>query len=66
MRIEVNGEAREVAASIDVAALLVTLGHGDGRVAVELNRAIAPRSAWGATVLKAGDRVEIVAFVGGG
>ena len=36
------------------------------RVAVELNREIVPRDRWSETLLKDGDRLEIVHFVGGG
>jgi sulfur carrier protein len=36
------------------------------RVAVELNLDIVPRATWESTVLKDGDRLEIVHFVGGG
>jgi thiamine biosynthesis protein ThiS len=36
------------------------------RVAVELNLEIAPRTTWGVTVLKPGDKLELVHFVGGG
>ncbi len=36
------------------------------RVAVELNRAIVTRKDFAAATLHAGDRVEIVTFVGGG
>jgi thiamine biosynthesis protein ThiS len=36
------------------------------RVAVELNRDIVPRDRWQETLLKDGDRLEIVHFVGGG
>jgi thiamine biosynthesis protein ThiS len=36
------------------------------RVAVELNREIVPRPEWPGTLLKDGDRLEIVHFVGGG
>jgi thiamine biosynthesis protein ThiS len=35
-------------------------------VAVELNRDIVPRAKWAASELHAGDRLEIVHFVGGG
>jgi thiamine biosynthesis protein ThiS len=35
-------------------------------VAVELNRNIVPRTDWAATVLRNGDRLEVVHFVGGG
>jgi sulfur carrier protein len=33
---------------------------------VELNRDIVPRDRWAATLLKEGDRLEVVHFVGGG
>jgi sulfur carrier protein len=36
------------------------------RVAVELNLEIVPRSRWEATLLKDGDKLEVVHFVGGG
>lgn len=36
------------------------------RIAVELNGEILPKSKYGDTVLKDGDIVEIVNFVGGG
>jgi thiamine biosynthesis protein ThiS len=37
-----------------------------GRVAVELNRNLVPRSQWAETNLAEGDQLEIVHFVGGG
>ena len=46
---------------------LVALHRLDPRqVAVERNRAIVPRSAYAATALMDGDRIEIVGFIGGG
>jgi len=36
------------------------------RVAIELNRNIAPRDQWPETQLAEGDQLEIVQFVGGG
>ena len=66
MRIEVNGQPREVAANVTVAALLRELGIADGPVAVERNRAIVPRAQHEATTLREGDQLEVVQFVGGG
>jgi sulfur carrier protein len=66
MRIEVNGETRDVPAALTVRGLLDTLGIGDGPVAVERNGQIVPRAQHGATELINGDKVEIVQFVGGG
>lgn len=66
MRIEVNGEPRDVASGITVRELLAVLGAADGPVAVERNRAIVPRAEHGSTVLADGDHLEVVQFVGGG
>lgn len=66
MRIEVNGEPREVAHDTSVSALLSSLGIGDGPVAVERNLQIVPRAQHAVTLLCEGDKLEIVHFVGGG
>lgn len=66
MRLTVNGEVREAADSATIADLLASLGIEKGRVAVEYNREIAPRSQWAAIALREGDNLEIVQFVGGG
>ncbi len=36
------------------------------RIAIELNRNVARRNEWANVILKEGDRIEIVHFVGGG
>ena len=64
--IVVTGENREAPAGATVVQLLETLGLRAGRVAIERNLQILPRSEWGATRVVAGDRYEIVQFVGGG
>ncbi|MDA1132549.1 MAG: sulfur carrier protein ThiS [Proteobacteria bacterium] len=66
MHLTINGEAKEFAASLSVESLLAELGIDRRRVALERNLEIVPRSAYGETLLKDGDRVEIVQFVGGG
>lgn len=66
MNVVVNGERREVPPETTVAGLLVQLGWGDERVAVERNAHIVPRAEHGATVLREGDELEVVNFVGGG
>lgn len=65
MTLTINGEARDFAAA-NVAELIEQLGMKQDRVAVELNRNIIPRERWAETPLSAGDRLEIVHFVGGG
>ena len=62
----VNDEARELPAEASVADLVVALGLGPRRIAVELNRAVVPRADYAATRLRDGDTVEIIHFVGGG
>lgn len=66
MNVVVNGESREVPDGLSVAALLAHLGLQMGRVAIERNLAILPRSQWDSTRVQPGDRYEIVHFVGGG
>ncbi len=65
MRIEVNGEGREVTAST-VLELVTELGLDPLKVAVERNLEIVPRSLHATTALADGDRIELVQFVGGG
>ena len=64
--ITVNGEPRAVPAEMRVSELVAEIGLQPERVALELNREILARSNWNTTVLTAGDRLEIVHFVGGG
>ena len=66
MKIHINGEVREVFEGLPVIALLDELGVQKERVAVELNLDIVPKGRFADTILKDGDRVEIVSFVGGG
>ncbi len=66
MQLTVNGETREFAAGLTLAALVEQLGMRADRLAIELNREIVPRDRWPATSLNDGDRLEIVHFVGGG
>ena len=64
--VSVNGAALQVAEGVTVAGLLGQLGLDRRKVAVERNEEIVVRSTYGATVLQAGDRIEIVHFIGGG
>jgi sulfur carrier protein len=66
MIVQINGEKREVGTSLSVAELLEELSIRPGRVVIELNRDVLPRDAYQNTLLKEGDAVEIVHFVGGG
>ena len=66
MRILVNGTDREVPERITVSALLRMLDLPEGRIAVERNREVIPRSLHSEIRLSEGDRLELVRFVGGG
>jgi len=66
MEISVNGEKCRFAVPPSVAELLRDRGLEGRRVAVERNGEIVPKSGHAATQLADGDRVEIVAAVGGG
>jgi len=66
MNIYINGEGREVPENLTLAALLGWLNLPADRVAVERNRELASRSTWAETVIRPGDRLEVVHFVGGG
>ena len=66
IQIVVNGEAREVPADLGVTGLLLHLELPADRVAIEHNLEVLPRSQWLTTIVKSGDRFEIVQLVGGG
>jgi thiazole synthase len=64
--ITLNGDRVELSAPLTVAELLAALEIDAGRVAVEHNLVVLKRPAFGQTVVRDGDEVEIVNFVGGG
>ncbi len=64
--ITVNGDNRAMSVGATVTDLLRELGLDPGRVAIERNLEILPRPKWAETRVEAGDRYEIVQFVGGG
>ena len=66
MQIQLNGEPRDIADNISIPELLASLRLKAETVAVELNQSVIRRAQWENTMLKAGDKVEIVHFVGGG
>ena len=66
MKITVNGREMEVADGLSVEALLAHLAVKREFTAVAVNREVTPKSAYEATMLRDGDRVEIVRPMGGG
>ena len=66
IEVVVNGAAKKIARGTTVAQLIAELGLGERRVAVERNREVVPRDRHATCRLEAGDRLELVSFVGGG
>jgi thiamine biosynthesis protein ThiS len=66
MTITLNGDQHELAAPLSVSELLQQLEIDARRVAVELNLTVVKKAAYDSALLKDGDEVEIVNFVGGG
>ncbi|MGY6704059.1 sulfur carrier protein ThiS [Roseinatronobacter sp.] len=65
MKIDVNGEMRDIAAT-SVDAALAELGWGGARVATALNGEFLPKAARADTALRDGDRLEVLAPMQGG
>ena len=63
--VKVNGENKDIAGKT-VAEYLLTTNYDIKRIATELNGDIVPKALYPDTVLKDGDSIEIVSFVGGG
>ncbi|HWR36324.1 MAG TPA: sulfur carrier protein ThiS [Clostridia bacterium] len=66
MKLIINGEEKDFTSGLTLAALISQLGIKGDRIAVELNRDIAPRASWETIELTEGDKLEVVHFVGGG
>jgi len=65
-KIIVNGESQEVSEGTSIALLAKELGINLDRAAFELNREILDKAVIGEKILRDGDVLEIVTFVGGG
>ncbi|MDO4474112.1 MAG: sulfur carrier protein ThiS [Eubacteriales bacterium] len=61
----VNGEELDIAGKT-VAEYLAATNYDPKRIAVERNGDIVLKSQYGETILKDGDTLEVVSFVGGG
>jgi thiamine biosynthesis protein ThiS len=66
MTIKLNGDPHELSGPLSVSHLLQELEIDSRRVAVELNLTVVKKALYDSSVIKDGDEVEIVNFVGGG
>ena len=64
--VTINGHSIELKSSITIADYLAQNNYKTDRIAVELNETIIPKDSYASTILKDGDVLEIVSFVGGG
>tara|TARA_B100001939_G_scaffold201813_1_gene173429 strand:+ start:24360 stop:24572 length:213 start_codon:yes stop_codon:yes gene_type:complete len=66
INIIINGDPHKVEANQDLYCLLENLGIDPSKVAVERNLEIVPRSTYQDVMIREGDKLEIVHFIGGG
>ena len=66
MELIVNGAPESVPPASSLAGFVVAKGLPAASLVVELNRRIVPQGEWATTSLVAGDRLELLSFVGGG
>ena len=68
MNVHLNGTLRTVEGSstVEAAAVLAGIDSGERGVAIAVDGAVVPRSAWSSTALRDGQRVEIVRATAGG
>jgi sulfur carrier protein len=66
MEIILNDEKVKLKADISLADLIANYNLSSNQVAIELNRKIVAEEEFSNVRLKAGDKVELIEFVGGG
>jgi len=66
MNIKVNGEMREMREGSTLHDLIHELGLEERVMAAALNMEIVKQDAWEYAILKDGDTIELLDFVGGG
>jgi sulfur carrier protein len=66
MKIQLNGESRDIPEDSTAQKLVELLELKGKRLAMEINHEIVPRSLYVDTLLHEGDQIEIVHAIGGG
>lgn len=66
MQVKVNGEMREIADETTLYTLISVLGLEERVMAAAVNMQIVKQNAWDEAILKEGDVIELLDFVGGG
>jgi len=65
MKLTLNGESKDIEVST-LDALVMALKLEQRTIAIELNRAVVPRSEYATTHLQEHDQIELVHMIGGG
>lgn len=66
MEIQVNGKKMELEQAVTLEELVTILKHDKRQIAAEVNLEIIEKDKYTEVMLKEGDVVEIVSFMGGG
>lgn len=66
MHVTINAQAHDIEANSTVAALIEHLALQNKRLAIEVNKALVPRSLFSSHQLNENDQIEIVQAIGGG
>jgi sulfur carrier protein len=66
LKITVNGKLIEISENTSLSEFIEARKLKQGGVIAELNEKVIARGTWGNMVLTEGDRLELVALVGGG
>ncbi len=66
IRVFINGKENFLDSNINILSLLQQLNLKPERVAVEVNKNVIPKEDFEEYILRDGDKIEIVRFVGGG
>ena len=66
IRFTANGKGREIEDGVSVSRFIETMKLNPGGVIVEYNREFLPREEFAKTVIRDGDRLEIIRALAGG
>lgn len=66
IKIKINGSDKEFSSSSNLKSIIEEFCKNSSRVIAEVNGTIVKNPNWEQTLIKDGDVVELVSFVGGG
>jgi len=66
VEITLNGESKKIESEVTLDQLLDLFSLPRQRVAIELNRTVVRRNDWPENIVRDGDVIEVIHFVGGG